>query len=553
MVYFPFVQGPDTSKLADLGQMLGQRRIDNRALEAFGDSVYGANAGQPRTLADLSPPRPSLPSQRSAAGSFMSRLIQAESGGDPEARNPRSTATGLGQFLDGTWNDLVDRYGQQLGLTPDGRTDPDQNRRALMVFTRDNAKALRGANIPVNDQTLYGAHFFGAGDAPRVFSAPDTDPLANHVQPATMQANPHLSGMTIGDAKQWLSRTIGQTGQGGSVTGGTGSPAATTPQRPSLPPREALERMVRSPVTRDYAIQLIQSARQGVEGPAFSEPFTDERGNLVQIGRDGQYHIVQGPQPGPDLPADVREYQFAQQQGYEGSFLDYQNELATSRRSQTTVSVGGGPEFGTIPQGYMLETLEGEGGQPSYQMIPIPGGPADLEQQQAAESDAASQRNREMSGNVVVQDIDRIIGMVEDGGLPETGLVGGMLSVVPGTDAGNIARLLFSIKSNVGFDRLQQMRDASPTGGALGQVSEMENRLLQSALGSLDQAQSQQQFIDNLSRVYNIYLDIIHGPGNGPGRRPVSFEQPRGGEAGSLSDLSDEELERMARERGISR
>ena len=44
-----------------------------------------------------------------------------------------------------------------------------------------------------------------------------------------------------------------------------------------------------------------------------------------------------------------------------------------------------------------------------------------------------------------------------------------------------------TVVSNIGFERLQAMRDASPTGGALGQVSDNELRLLSSALGSLSQ------------------------------------------------------------------
>jgi len=49
------------------------------------------------------------------------------------------------------------------------------------------------------------------------------------------------------------------------------------------------------------------------------------------------------------------------------------------------------------------------------------------------------------------------------------------------------------------------MRDNSPTGGALGQVSEFENRLLQSVRGSLDPNQSQDQLRNNL---LNIQSDL---------------------------------------------
>jgi hypothetical protein len=71
------------------------------------------------------------------------------------------------------------------------------------------------------------------------------------------------------------------------------------------------------------------------------------------------------------------------------------------------------------------------------------------------------------------------------------------------------------------------MRQASPTGGALGSVTERELDLLQNSMGSLEQSQSKAQFLHNLRRVKNIYHDVIHGPGNGP-REKLSYEDDKG-------------------------
>lgn len=79
-----------------------------------------------------------------------------------------------------------------------------------------------------------------------------------------------------------------------------------------------------------------------------------------------------------------------------------------------------------------------------------------------------------------------------------TGLGGAVLSNVPGTEARALAGDLDTIRANVGFDELQAMRDASPTGGALGQVSEMENRLLQSLRAAIDQLQNGENLAQNL-------------------------------------------------------
>lgn len=82
-----------------------------------------------------------------------------------------------------------------------------------------------------------------------------------------------------------------------------------------------------------------------------------------------------------------------------------------------------------------------------------------------------------------------------------TGLMGAAASGIPGTAAHDLRNTLNTIKSNLGLDKLQNLRDNSPTGGALGQVSEMENILLQSTWGSVEQSQSKEQLIQNLNRI----------------------------------------------------
>lgn len=82
---------------------------------------------------------------------------------------------------------------------------------------------------------------------------------------------------------------------------------------------------------------------------------------------------------------------------------------------------------------------------------------------------------------------------------------GAALKEVPQTASKDLAALLETIKSNIGFAELQAMRDSSPTGGALGQVTERELSLLQAVVGSLDQAQSREQFTANLDRLERQY------------------------------------------------
>ena len=64
---------------------------------------------------------------------------------------------------------------------------------------------------------------------------------------------------------------------------------------------------------------------------------------------------------------------------------------------------------------------------------------------------------------------------------------------------------LDTIRANAGFDKLQEMRDNSPTGGAVGQVSNIELRGLQSAWGNIERSQSKEQLDRNLDAFVKRY------------------------------------------------
>jgi hypothetical protein len=125
---------------------------------------------------------------------------------------------------------------------------------------------------------------------------------------------------------------------------------------------------------------------------------------------------------------------------------------------------------------------------------------AKVEGKTIGETEAAMPK-LEMGFNAFNQKSDRLLGVIDRAISrvgPNTTGWGGLLSTLPGTEARALSTDLDTIKANVGFEELQAMRDASPTGGALGQVSEQENRLLQAIRGSLDQLNSGQNLAENL-------------------------------------------------------
>jgi transcriptional regulator with XRE-family HTH domain len=112
------------------------------------------------------------------------------------------------------------------------------------------------------------------------------------------------------------------------------------------------------------------------------------------------------------------------------------------------------------------------------------------------------------SANAAIAGADRIIQEVGEAKAKVSGFTAGLgsyLSILPATEAKDLSKRLTTIKANLGFDRLQQMRDASPTGGALGQVAVQELIALQSTIASLDQDQSPAQLRESLDKIEKSY------------------------------------------------
>lgn len=111
------------------------------------------------------------------------------------------------------------------------------------------------------------------------------------------------------------------------------------------------------------------------------------------------------------------------------------------------------------------------------------------------------------------------------------GVGGFLLAKLPQTAANDLKQQLDTIEANIGFDRLQEMRENSPTGGALGNVSNTELELLTKSWRSLKQSQTPDQLRSNLASVlnhYNRFLGAVSGID--PDANP---EQGRGQPAGS--------------------
>jgi len=105
------------------------------------------------------------------------------------------------------------------------------------------------------------------------------------------------------------------------------------------------------------------------------------------------------------------------------------------------------------------------------------------------------------AGNVR-QAITRALSLV---GPDSTGYMGARMRGIEGSSAYDLAAALETVRANLGFDRLQQMRDASPTGGALGGIAIQELIALQSTISNIDPNQREDRLRESLRRIEQHY------------------------------------------------
>jgi hypothetical protein len=145
-----------------------------------------------------------------------------------------------------------------------------------------------------------------------------------------------------------------------------------------------------------------------------------------------------------------------------------------------------------------------------------------------------------------------------------TGAIGGLTQHIPGSPAYNLDKDLDTLKARTAFNELAAMRAASPTGAALGAVSDTEMRLLQASEANLDVGQGEAQLDRNLNRMRGTIAGRVPGVDQsnpvdvqGTAQLPEGAFFRRGGKvyrqkkgagptggAQDLSGLSDAELKR---------
>lgn len=157
-----------------------------------------------------------------AISGYVDRVISVESGGNTNAKNPNSTATGVGQFIESTWLDLFRRYypaeAAKMGNSAilELRKDATISKNLIEQYARENAAVLQKAGVSVDEAALQLSHFLGATDAAKVLSAAPGTPLKGLISSSSIAANQSIlgGGRTVDDAIAYAQKRAGMTTTG---------------------------------------------------------------------------------------------------------------------------------------------------------------------------------------------------------------------------------------------------------------------------------------------------------------------------------------------------
>jgi hypothetical protein len=109
---------------------------------------------------------------------LMATMASIESGFRGRVKASTSSATGLYQFISGTWKTMMAKYGAKYGLDPNTPpSDPRANALMGAEYIRENSEILKAkTGRAPSDTDIYLAHFLGPGGAAKLLKA---DPQAN--------------------------------------------------------------------------------------------------------------------------------------------------------------------------------------------------------------------------------------------------------------------------------------------------------------------------------------------------------------------------------------
>ena len=225
----------------------------------------------------------------------VSRIIGAESGGKTTAKNKKSSAEGLGQFIDSTWLYMVKKHRPDIAKGKTNaqilalKTNGELSREMTTRYVEENAALLKKHGFPVNVRNLYVMHFLGSGEGPKLLRADPNQPVSSFISAQSINANQKvLSGKTAQQVLDWAARAmkVGKGGGGGTsyVSIPTGDPVAMEKAIRQLPKNQ--QASVRANINRQIsAYKEAEEQRKNQRDNAIAGIIETNGGNIQSVPR----------------------------------------------------------------------------------------------------------------------------------------------------------------------------------------------------------------------------------------------------------------------------
>jgi hypothetical protein len=207
----------------------------------------GPEAAGPASAAGVIPAISAAAARTGVDFAALYHTARLESGFDPAATARTSSATGLFQFIDSSWMNVLAKHGARHGLAPSSRaealalrTDPAVASLMAAEHMADNAALMESRlGREAGPVDLYLAHFLGAGGATRFLQAMQAAPdqSAASLIPAAARANRAIffdggRARSLADVHALFSARL-CAGTAPAEAGAIGSPNPT--RQPALP------------------------------------------------------------------------------------------------------------------------------------------------------------------------------------------------------------------------------------------------------------------------------------------------------------------------------
>lgn len=187
-------------------------------------------------------------------------------------------------------------------------------------------------------------------------------------------------------------------------------------------------------------------------------------------------------------------------------------------------NMGGGPELGKLSTdfGYVLDPetnlprIDPATGLPTA--APVPGSPAAIEAARLAEKEGNKDNQGQLKLGTTLESINLNLGEIENGGLPVAGIIGDARRTwvgraLTGDSAVDFGNRTNQITDQAALAELQNMRDNSPTGGAVGQLTDNERRAIGNSITAINNSTSPEEYARAAKAYRKLALDIAYGEG----------------------------------------